>query len=143
MFIKRFAKKCISENYKNCHQRRTTCTFLYIQKVKKMPNVYIYIKSQTLFKNQDNFRYVLYIKSYKLHVTQFFMKILKLAFINKKHDTLRYVTFLYTKRQTLHKKQDNLRYVFIYKIWTVCVSQFFIEFLKLAERGHIFILKKQ
>ena len=43
------------------------------------------------------------------------MKFLKMAFKYKKHDTLRYVTFLYTKSDTLRKKQDNLRYVFIYK----------------------------
>ena len=43
------------------------------------------------------------------------MKSLNLAFIYRKHDTLRYVTFLYTKIQTLRKEQDNLRYVFKYK----------------------------
>ena len=43
------------------------------------------------------------------------MKILKLEFIYKNHDTLRYGTFLYTKIQRLRKKQDNLPYVFIYK----------------------------
>ena len=40
------------------------------------------------------------------------MKILKLIFIYKKYDNLRYVTFLYAKSQTLRKKQDNLRYIF-------------------------------
>ena len=43
------------------------------------------------------------------------MKILRLAFIYKNHETLRYVTFLYTKSQTLHQKQDNLHYVFLYR----------------------------
>ena len=43
------------------------------------------------------------------------MKTLRLAFIYKNHETLRYVTFLYTKSQTLHKKQDNLRYVFLHR----------------------------
>ena len=38
-----------------------------------------------------------------------------LAFLYKKHDTLRYVTFLYTKSQTLCKNQDNFRYVCVYK----------------------------
>ena len=70
------------------------------------------------------------------------MKFLKLAFIYKKHDTLRYVKVLYTKSQTLRKKKDNLRYVFIYKIWTLCVTQFFIKFLKLAEGG-VFYMEKQ
>ena len=65
------------------------------------------------------------------------MKFLKLAFIYKKHHTLGYVTFLYTKRYKLRKNQDNLRYVFIYKNPTLCVPRFFIEFLKFAEGGDI------
>ena len=43
------------------------------------------------------------------------MKFSKLAFIFKKNDTLRDVTFLYTKIQTLCKKQENVSYFFIYK----------------------------
>ena len=66
-----------------------------------------------------------------------------LPFIYKNHDTLRYMKLLYTKLQTLLNKQDNLRSVFIYKILTLFISQFFMEFLKLAEgRGVIFISKK-
>ena len=64
------------------------------------------------------------------------MKCLKLAFIYKNNDTLRYVKFLYKKIQTIRKKQDNLRYVFyIKKILTLYVMLFFVEFLKLAEGG--------
>ena len=48
---------------------------------------------------------------------------------------------IHTKSQTLRKKKDNLRYVFIYKIWTLCVTQFFIKFLKLAEGG-VFYMEK-
>ena len=70
-----------------------------------------------------------------LYVTRFSMKFLKLAFIYKNHDTLRYLTFLYTKSETLCKKQDNFSYIFIYKIRTLCVTRFFMEFLKLAEGG--------
>ena len=74
--------------------------------------------------------------------TQFFMKILNLAFIYKKPDTLRYVEFLYSKIQTLRKKQDNLRYVLYTKIRIVCSTRFFVEFLKLAEwRGHFYMKK--
>ena len=40
---------------------------------------------------------------------------------------------------TLHKKQDNFRYVFIYQNPALCVKRFFIEFLKFAEGGGIFI----
>ena len=43
------------------------------------------------------------------------MKILNLLFIYKKHNTFRYVMFLYTKIQTLFKNQDNFRSVFLLK----------------------------
>ena len=84
----------------------------------------------------------LYAKSMTLYVTRLFIKKLNLAFIYKKHDILRYVTFLYSKSRTLRKKQDNLRYVFIFKIWTLSVTRFFIEFLKFADGGGIFMFKK-
>ena len=86
-------------------------------------HVFIYTKIKTncetfiyIYKNQDNpqkarkfpLRFILK-KPYTLRYG-IFMTFLKLAFIYKKHDTLRYVTFLYTKSQTLRQKQDNLRY---------------------------------
>ena len=71
------------------------------------------------------------------------MKFLKLTFIYKKHDTLRNVTFLHTNIQTLCKNQDNLRYVFVYKNPELCVTQFFIEFLKFADGGGIYLFKQQ
>ena len=40
--------------------------------------------------------------------------------IYKKHDTLRYVTFLYTKIQILRKSKTNLRYFFNTKSLTLC-----------------------
>ena len=64
--------------------------------------------------------------------------------------TLRYGIFdeifevcIYTKSMKLRKKQDNLRYVFIYKNPAVCVTRFFIEFLKFAGGRDIYALKKQ
>ena len=68
------------------------------------------------------------------------MKFLKLAFIYKKHDTLRYMTFLYTKSQTLCKKQDNLRYVFIYKTRYFCAVFHWI--FEICGGGGAFIKKK-
>ena len=49
-----------------------------------------------------------YTKIRTLCVRQFFIECLKLVFIYKNHDTFRYVTFLYTKSQTIRKNQDIL-----------------------------------
>ena len=75
-----------------------------------------------------------------LYFTRFFTKILKLAFIYKKYDTLRYVTFLYTKSQSF-RKSKTICVTFLYtKIRTLCATRFFIEFLKLAEwGGHFYV----
>ena len=86
----------------------------HLQKTRQFPLRFIY-------RNPDTVCYMV------------FMNILKLSFIYQNFDTLRYVTFLYTKSQTLHKKQDNLWYVLYTKILTLCVTQFLMEFLKLAE----------
>ena len=80
-------------------------------------------------------------KSQTLYVKRYFMKFLNLAFNHKKHDTLCYWTFLYTKIQTLRKKQDNLRSVFMFKNPDTLHQAIFIEFLEFAEGGGIFTLK--
>ena len=98
-------------SYKNVSQNNWFCIWMkimmtaiierqsaqiYTQKVKKMRNVFIYKKPDT-FQKLNNFRYVLCTKA--IHLTlRYFHEILKLAFIYKKHDTLRYVKFLNTKR---------------------------------------------
>ena len=51
-------------------------------------------------------------KIHTLYATRFFMKIKKVLFINKKHDTLRYVTFLYKKSPTLGKSK-TIRVTFL------------------------------
>ena len=76
-----------------------------------------------------------------LYFTQIFMKMLNLAFIYKKYDTLRYVTFLYTKSETLRNKQDNLRYVFIYKKLDTLRSAIFHGIFEFAEGVHFYIQK--
>ena len=85
----------------------------------------------------------LYTKSKTLYVTQSFIKNLNLAFIYKNHDALRYVKFLYTRSQTLHKKQDNLRYVFIYKNPDTLSYAIFHWIFEIDRGGGIFICKKQ
>ena len=115
--------------------------FIY-EKSKTNFETFLYTKSSTFGKKQEIFRYVLYTKSMTLYVTWFFMKIFKFAFIYKKNDTIRYMTFLYTKIETLRKKQDNLHYVFIFKNPDTLRHAIYIEFLKLAEGGSILICKK-
>ena len=90
----------------------------FYKKTIKNRNVFIYKKAYT-FQKARQFVLRFYTKNKTLYVTGFFMKILKLAVIYKKHDTLRYVTFLYTKSLTIRKKQDNLWYVFIQKSGTL------------------------
>ena len=61
----------------------------YIFKKQKNCETFLYTKIQTLFKKQDNLRYVyIYIEQDTLRYV-IFMKILKFAFIYKNHDTLR------------------------------------------------------
>ena len=62
--------------------------------------------------------------------------------VYKKHDTLRYVTFLYTKILTLRKKQDYLRYVLYTKSLTLCVTQFYVIFEIGGGEGPFFYAKK-
>ena len=132
---KRLAKDIFLNIYVNnydSHQRKTTCT-LYIKKSQNCDTfIYIYTKSQTLCKKQDNLRYVLFTKSLTLYVTRFFMKFWDWhLYIYIKHENLRYVTFLYTKRQSLKKKQDNLRYIFLYTVWLKWRAHFAVDILLL------------
>ena len=95
-------------------ERQHARFYILYKKQKNMRNVYIYAKSQTLSKKQDNFRYIFIHKILYTLLYAIFHEIFEIGiYIYKTHDTLRYVTFLYTKSQTLRKKQDNLRYVFI------------------------------
>ena len=117
LYIKMFRKKvgfCIWMKITMTAIIERERTRLYTKNQKKC-ETFLYTKSRTLFKKLDNFRYVFIYKKPYTWRYGILMKFLKLAFINNKHDTLRYVTFLYTKSWTLFKKQDNLWYVFIYK----------------------------
>ena len=67
----------------------------YIYKKQKNCKMFLYTKSPTIFKNQDNSRYVFIYKKEDTLRYAISMKILWLGFIYKKHDTLRYVIFLY------------------------------------------------
>ena len=128
------------------NSERQCARFIYTKSKKNAKHLYIYSKGQTLFKKQDNLRYIFIHKNPNTLLYEILYKCLKLAFmyIYKKHDTFSYVDFLYTKIQTLlRKKQDNLRYFFIYtKSLTLCVTRFYMEFFKLAEGGGHFYRQK-
>ena len=79
----------------------------------------------------------LYTGSKKLYFTQFLMKLLRSAFNFKKHDTLRYVMFLYTKSRTFRKKQDNLHCVLYTK------SGHLLNFFNWRRWGELFIYKNE
>ena len=111
-----------------CKRSKKNCKTFYIQ------------KSGHLAKSKTISVTFLYTKSNKCHVTQFFMSILKLNFIYKKHYTLRYVAFLYKRSEPLRKKQDNLRYVFIYKNWKSCVTWFLLNFWNWRHRLELPVL---
>ena len=112
----------------------------YIYKKRKNTKRFYIQKARHSAKSKTISVTFLYTKIMTLYVKQILMKFLKLAFIYKNHDTLGYATFIYIKSRTLLKNQDNLRSVFIYKIWTLCVTRFLIEFLKLAEVGGNFYI---
>ena len=60
----------------------------------------------------------------------------------KKCDILRYVNFLYAKSRNFEKARQFALRFFNTKSLTLCVTQFFMEFLKLLEGGWHFYMKK-
>ena len=128
----------INVNYNYYHQKNTTCIYKKQNKLKRL-----YTKIQTLHKNQDNLRYISYTKSPTLYGTRFFMKILKLAFIYKKHDTLRCVNFLYSKSQTLCTKKTICVTYLCTKAWHFPLRDFSWNFWNRRRGGGgIFVYKK-
>ena len=115
---------------------------LYIYKAKQIVKRFILKKARHFAKSTTISVTFLNTKIKTLYVTRFFMKILKLAFIYKNHDTLRYVKFLYSKIQTLRKKEDNLRYVFMYKNPDNLRYAIFYWFFLNGGGGGILICKK-
>ena len=115
------------------------------KKQKKLRHVYMYKKKARHFSKSTTICVpFLLTKSQTLYVTRFFMNFLKLAFMHIQkawyfalHDVI------YTKSLKLRKKQDNLRHVFLYtESLTLCITRFFIEFLKFAEGGRHFYIGK-
>ena len=104
----------INVNNNDCHQRKTTCTLYIYKKQDKYQNVHIY--------KQEVRQFVLRFFSQKSR--HFTLRDFSCFFKNwhvymyKKHDTLRYVTFLYTKIPTLQKISRQFASCFyIQKAW--------------------------
>ena len=84
----------MNENYNDCHHQKTTRTFLYTKKSKQLPIVFTYKKPDT-FQKARQFPLRFYIQK-AMHLTlRDFHEMFEVIY--KKHDTLRYVTFLYSK----------------------------------------------
>ena len=118
---------------------------LYIYTKSKRNAKHFYIQKARHFSNSKKIcvRFM-YTKIQTLYITQFFIQFLKLAFIFKNNDTLRYVKFLYTKSQTLRKKKYNLGCVFIYKNADTLCDAIFHRIFKIGGGGRPFyICKKQ
>ena len=75
----------------------------------------IFKKSRHFVKNKTISVNFLNKKSKTLYVTRFFMKMLRLAFIYKKHGTLSYVTFIYKKPDNSQKVRQFALIFYIHK----------------------------
>ena len=130
----------MNENYNYCYPRKTTCTCIYIYiKQKKVWNVFISKKWDTLQKARQ-FQLRFNIQKVRHFTLRDFYENSEVGIYIQKAWNFALRDVLYTKSQTLRKKKDSLRYVLYSKSRKLCVTQFFIEFLKLAEgEGAIFI----
>ena len=118
--------------------------FLFTKSKKNAKRLYIYTKSETLFKKQDNLRYVFIHKNPDTLRYAIFMNFLKLAFIyiQKAWHFLLCDVFIYKTPET-SKKTILFALSFLYaKSLTLSVTQFLIEFLKWLEEGGHFFIKK-
>ena len=70
----------IKKNYNYFHKKKTTCTFLYIQK-EKIANCFNIQKGRPFAKSKTIIVTFLYTKNRTLYFTQFLMENLNLAFI--------------------------------------------------------------
>ena len=94
-----------------------------------------FVKSKTISlrficKNIDTLRYATFHETFEV-----------VTYI-KKHDTLRYVALLYTKSRQFAKSKKFCVTMLYTKSQTLCITQFFMKFLKLAEWGGHFYMQK-
>ena len=80
--------------------RKIQCARFYKYKKQKKNEryIYIYTKSEIIFKKKNNLCYIFIYKNPDTLRYNFFHEIFEISiYIYKKQDTLRYMTFLYTK----------------------------------------------
>ena len=100
-----------------------------------MRNVFIYKKRYTLQKSRQFPLGFIYKKHDTLRYAIFHENVEVGTYIYKRNDTLLFVKFFIQKARHFAKRK-TFCVTFLYtKIRTLCVTQFFIEFLKLAEEG--------
>ena len=113
---------------------------IYTKEEKEPKRVNIYAKSQTLFKNQDNLRYVFIHKKPDNLYYAIFINILKFSFLYiQKSWQFALHEVLYTKRPTLRKpRQFELRFIYS-MILTLCITRFSLDFWNCFRAGDIFL----
>ena len=94
------------------------------------------MNSHSLWKKQENLRYFFIYKNMDTFRYAIFREIFDIGIFIQNHDTLRYVTFLIQNAGHFAKiKTRCVTFLNKQKSLSVCVTQFFIEFLKLAKGG--------
>ena len=110
----------INVNNNDSYQQKTTCTFIYIQKAKKLRNIYIYRKIKTICVT------FLLTKSRTLYVTRFFIIFLKLEFIyiQKAWHFALHDVFIYKKLDTSKKARQFTLRILYKKAWNFALRNF-------------------
>ena len=121
-----FLYKSLNKN--DSRKQKTTCTFLYMEKSKNKCETFIYMckKPDTLQKARQYALHFYSQKSRHFTLRNFSLKLRSWhLYIFKKHDTLRYVTFLNTKPRHFEKSRKfSLRFFIYIKPDTLCYSIF-------------------
>ena len=122
-------------------RERQRARFYIYKKQKNAKRFYIHKKQDTSQK-AGQFPLQFYIqKAWHFTSRDFLWKFEVGVYIQKAwHFALRDV-FIY-KRPDTSQKARQFALGFIYKIWTLCITRFLIEFLKLAELGEHFYMQK-
>ena len=101
--------------------------FIYTKRKRKWETFIYKKKSRHFEKSKTICVTFLFTKIQTLYVMRFFMKILKLAFVYKKHDTLRYVTLLYTQKSRHFVKSKTICVTFLYTVRMISTARFSVH----------------